>query len=153
MTVVGPVGGGTANPLGTAASGIRAGIAELTAIAGNVANADDESAPAAPGYRPITVLPAAALGGGVVAIPVPAGNPSGVLVQQPASPLADAAGTVRLPDVDLVGQMTGLVVASGTVALNIAALRRALKAYQAVLDPDAALRRVGDPGEADQIDA
>jgi hypothetical protein len=37
------------------------------------------------------------------------------------------------------------------VALNVAALRRALKAYRAANDPDEGLRRVPDADEADQI--
>lgn len=138
-------------PIGGPAAGIRSGIAEAPGIHANVTNLGDESSTAAPSYRPAAVLPAPEIGGGVVAVPVPAGPASGVRVQQPGSPVANAGGAVRLPEVDLVPQMTELVVASGTVALNVAAQRRALKAYRAVADPDEGLRRVPDAGEADQI--
>lgn len=123
-------------PIGGPATGIRGGIAEAPEIHANVTDLGDESSSATPPHRPAAVLPAPA---------------SGVRVQQPGSPVADAGGPVRLPEVDLVPQMTELVVASGTVALNVAAQRRALKAYRAVADPDEGLRRVPDAGEADQI--
>ncbi|MDH2445418.1 hypothetical protein QDR37_15840 [Amnibacterium sp. CER49] len=71
-------------------------------------------------------------------------------MQGPLPPAAEG-DALPLPHADLVPQMTGLLVASGAVALGVAARRRALKAYEAATDPEEGLRRVADADEADQV--
>jgi flagellar basal-body rod protein FlgC len=61
------------------------------------------------------------------------GNAEGRLVQDPASPLADANGMVRLPDIDMGDQMMQLMVAQRGYQANLAVIDRAKDAYQQAL--------------------
>lgn len=68
--------------------------------------------------------------GGVDVAGIELGSAEGRLVYQPTSPLADADGYVKLPDVDLSEQMTQLIMSQRGYQANLAVIERAQSAYQ-----------------------
>jgi flagellar basal-body rod protein FlgC len=72
-------------------------------------------------------------GGGVEVSAVHFGDPAGQVIYDPTSPLADAAGEVRAPAVEMATQMTELIAAQRSYQLNLAVIDRAREAYQAAL--------------------
>jgi flagellar basal-body rod protein FlgC len=54
-------------------------------------------------------------------------------VHDPQHPLADAAGYVTQPVVDLAGQMTDLMLANRTYQMNLKTVETAREAYQSAL--------------------
>jgi flagellar basal-body rod protein FlgC len=61
------------------------------------------------------------------------GPASGTEVYDPSSPLADAKGLVREPDVDMGEQMSDMMMAQRGYEMNLAVISRAQSAYQAAL--------------------
>ena len=55
------------------------------------------------------------------------------LVYDPNHPLADEAGLVNMPVVDLAGQMTDLIIANRTYQANARVITGAKEAYEAAL--------------------
>lgn len=58
------------------------------------------------------------------------GSAEGRLTYQPGSPLADADGYVRLPDIDLSEQMTQLIMSQRGYQANLSTIERAKDSYQ-----------------------
>jgi flagellar basal-body rod protein FlgC len=134
-----------------ATSGLEGAVADFTARASNVANAQDESPLAAetfgpattvgasasattpPPYTPIQVLHAAAPGGGVTtsyAAAVPASEPA----YDPASPYANSAGMVAVPRVDLAQESVGQLTDLRWFQANLAVLKAYDEMQQSLLD-------------------
>ena len=61
------------------------------------------------------------------------GSATGMLVSDPTNPLADAAGYVRRPDIDLGEQMGDLIMAQRGYQANAAVVDRAKTTYEAAL--------------------
>ena len=61
------------------------------------------------------------------------GDATGRLVHDPTNPLADAAGMVRYPDIDMGDQMTQLMIAQRGYEANLSVVDRAKDAYQQAL--------------------
>jgi len=61
------------------------------------------------------------------------GDPEGRLAYDPANPLADEDGMVRMPDIDLAEQMTSLIIAQRAYQANAAVVDRARETYLAGL--------------------
>lgn len=120
--------------INTAASGIAASLQQLNATAHNLANVQttkpmDETA--FQGERPLySENPS---GGVSVAAIIPSGTEEGIPVRQPENPQADAAGFVRLPDLDIAGEMVNLIVAEQSVAANVTTINRAVDSYRDLL--------------------
>jgi flagellar basal-body rod protein FlgC len=72
-------------------------------------------------------------GAGVTIGGIELGSEVGRLVSDPNSPLADAQGIVRQPDVDLGEQMTTMIMAQRGYQANISNLDRVRSAYQAAI--------------------
>ena len=98
------------NPIGIAASGIGAANAWLNAAADDVANADDGSSPSGPVHRAQNVQTA----------PVPSG---GVAV----------TGVTYGGEVDLVQQMTEMIVAERSIQANAVTIARSADAFAALI--------------------
>lgn len=111
--------------LGIAASGLSAQRARLDAIAGNIANAETTRGVDGTPYRRKVVrleevafeslLPRAAgsadgEGGGVRVAGVEEDTGEGALRYDPGHPDADEAGYVRMPNVDISGEMVDLMM-------------------------------------------
>ncbi len=124
--------------IGVSGSGIGAAQTWIDTIAGNLANANDAVATSQGAYAQQTPVftPTGApgsVGQGVAVSSVQLGSTIGQIAYQPKSPLADANGNVRLPAVDVAGQLLGLVAAQNAYQANTVAMNRAKQAYQAAL--------------------
>src|SRR5690348_15508353 len=73
------------------------------------------------------------VGAGVEIGGIQLGSAVGRLVSDPTSPLADAQGIVRQPDIDLGEQMTTMIMAQRGYQANISNLDRVRSAYQAAI--------------------
>ena len=71
--------------------------------------------------------------GGVRVARAEFGSTEGRLVYEPDHPLADAAGYVKYPDIDLGSQMTQMMIAQRAYQAGLAVVERATSAYQAAL--------------------
>jgi flagellar basal-body rod protein FlgC len=112
----------------TAASGIAASLAQLSSAAHNIVNVQsakgmDEAA--FQGDRP--VLTESPAGGVQVSGSAPVGTPEGVPVPD------EAGGTVRMPDIDLGGEMVQMLLAQQSVAADVNVVHRAVDAYRDLL--------------------
>lgn len=119
-------------------SGIAASQTWLNTIAGNIANMDDVSPTDEATYGEQTPIfePDAAFGQpgqGVTVAAVDEGSTAGVVESDPTSPLADAQGDVRVPDIELGGQMVNMIQAQTDYQANTSAMADARTAYQSAL--------------------
>jgi flagellar basal-body rod protein FlgC len=114
-------------------SGLTAERLRLDLIADNVANVDTVVTPGGGPYRrQVPVFAAAGVGVEVVAV---AQDPSPLRVQHdPGNPLADAAGNVQLPNVDVVREMVDMLSATRAYQANATALEDARTMVQSALD-------------------
>jgi len=123
----------------TASSGLHVYRTFLDATADNIANVNTMRptsgaafqarhvvAEAIPGVDPVEP----GVGAGVRVARAAFGDPIGRIVYQPTSPLADANGNVRAPDVDLGDEMVNMMLAQRAYQANLSTLERAKDAYQ-----------------------
>jgi len=124
---------------GVSGSGLDTYTTWLNAVSDNVANADDVSPTSGPAFQARYVEAQAVNGGpdgagaGVQVTGIALGSAAGVEVYDPSSPLADAKGLVRRPDVDMGEQMTDMMMAQRGYEANLAVINRAESAYQSAL--------------------
>jgi len=125
--------------LGISGSGIDAAQTWINTSAGNIANANDVASTASAAYQEQTpvFVPDASLpdgsAAGVAVAGIDLGSSAGVVESDPQSPLADAQGLVRVPDVSIAHELVNLVQAQNDFQANTAALERAKTAYQSAL--------------------
>lgn len=120
--------------INTAATGIAASVAQLNATAHNLANVQSTTPMDETAFQGERPLFAEHPSGGVrVSDVVPAGTEEGIPAYQPDNPQADASGFVRLPDLDIAGEMVNLVVAEQAVAANVVTINRAVDSYRDLL--------------------
>lgn len=120
--------------IGIPASGMRVYRTWLDAIADNVSNVNTITPTDRAAYQERFIVARAAQSGGVVVDGVRFGDPNGRLVYDPNHPLADANGMVRAPDMDLVDQMTSLIIAQRAYQANVTVFERARDAYLRALE-------------------
>ncbi|EAV0916387.1 flagellar basal body rod protein FlgC [Salmonella enterica] len=107
-----------------AGSALAAQSKRLNVAASNLANADSVTGPDGQPYRAKQVVDAApgqATGGVKVASVIESQAPE-KLVYEPGNPLADANGYVKMPNVDVVGEMVNTMSASRSYQANIEVL-------------------------------
>ena len=109
----------------SARDSITSSLLEMAAVANNVANMRTARPPSGEAFRGQRVI----RGGGIV----PIGTPDGVLESEPEHPAADAAGFVRMPNIDLGGEMVELMTAQRTIEANVAAIHTAVDSYRDLL--------------------
>ena len=122
---------------GISGSGLMTHRKWLDAVSDNIANVNtvrrtDEDA----FQQRMIVAEAVGYGtgeGGVRAARAEFGNAEGRLVYQPDHPLADDAGYVKYPDIDLGDQMSQMIMAQRGYQANLAVVERATEAYKAAL--------------------
>jgi flagellar basal-body rod protein FlgC len=122
---------------GISGSGLMTHRKWLDAVSDNIANVNtvrrtDEDA----FQQRMVVAEAVEYGtgeGGVRVARAEFGNAEGRLVHQPDHPLADAAGYVKYPDIDLGDQMSQMIMAQRGYQANLAVVERATEAYKAAL--------------------
>ena len=120
-----------------AGSGLNVDQTWLDTIAGNVANANDQSTPGKPVFQPqyVVAVPTSSggPGSGVAVGAIALGSAKGVLEPEPGNPKANAAGQVAVPAVDMATEMVGLSAAQNSYEANAAVLKDAVASYGAVL--------------------
>ncbi len=122
---------------GISGSGLMTHRKWLDAVSDNIANVNtvrrtDEDA----FQQRMVVAEAVEYGtgeGGVRVARAEFGNAEGRLVHQPDHPLADEAGYVKYPDIDLGDQMSQMIMAQRGYQANLAVVERATEAYKAAL--------------------
>ena len=124
------------DPISIAGSGMSVAQKWMDATANNIANINDVGPTSGPGLTGTTVIATPITNGagqGVAATTAASGAP-GVVAYDPSSPVADAAGNVRLPGIDLAAQMGDLILARASIQADAAVISRADEAYRSVLD-------------------
>lgn len=108
-------------------SALAAQSQRMNVAASNMANADSVTGPNGEPYRAKQVVfevqaaPGQETGGVKVSQLVDDPSPER-LVYQPGNPLADAKGYVRMPNVDVVGEMVNSIAASRSYQANVEVL-------------------------------
>jgi len=127
---------GTFDAIGIAGSGMGVYQTWLNAISDNLANVNTVRATSEEAFRARYVVASSVDYGtpaGTKVSSIELGSAEGRLVYEPASPLADAEGYVRYPDIDMTSQMTYLIMAQRGYQANAAVVDRAKETYQAAL--------------------
>ncbi|MCS3433589.1 flagellar basal body rod protein FlgC [Klebsiella sp. BIGb0407] len=112
------------NVFDIAGSAMAAQSKRLNVAASNLANADSATGPDGQPYRAKQVVfqvdaaPGAATGGVKVSQVIESNAPD-KLIYQPGNPLANASGYVRMPNVDVVGEMVNSMSASRSYQANV----------------------------------
>jgi flagellar basal-body rod protein FlgC len=122
--------------LGIAGTGVTVYRKWMDAVSDNLANMNDPVRTDQPAYQTHYVIARsvdAARGLGAEIAGTALSSPAGRLVYEPDHPLADSAGYVKYPDVDLGSQLTQLLMAQRGYEANLAVVDRAHDAYQAAL--------------------
>jgi len=126
----------------TASSGLGVFRTWMDAVSDNMANLDTVRPTSGAAFQARFVV-AKAVGGGQAAMTggpagatvsgIAFGDATGRLVHDPTNPLADTAGMVRYPDIDMGDQMTQLMIAQRGYEANLSVVDRAKDAYQQAL--------------------
>lgn len=131
---------GPFSALGTSASGISVMKTWVDALADNIANVNTARRTSESAFQARYVV-AQSVGGqgggigqGVRVARVELGNSDGTLIYDPSHPLADSNGLVRMPDENMVDQMTHLIVAQRAYQANVTVFERARDSYLRALE-------------------
>jgi len=120
--------------LGIAASGLNMHQAWLNAISDNIANVNDARNPSQKAFQAEYIVANEAVGNnGVEVTGVERGSAQGKLVYDPSNPVANKAGYVRMPDIDLGEQMSDLIMAQRGFEANSSMVQGAEESFQAAL--------------------
>lgn len=127
------------NAIDTAGTGIHVYQTWIDALGNNIANVNDVAPTSGPAFQATFVqaqaLPTGAdgVGGGVAVTGLPQSDAQGIVTYDKDSPVADAQGYVRRPDIDLASQMTNLIMAQRAYQANATVIDRATDVYKAGL--------------------
>lgn len=128
--------------LSIAGSGIDAMQTWIDTSGGNLANANDVARMSSPAYASQTPVLTPVVSGipgfggageGVTVSAIQLGSTAGIVQVDPNSPLANAQGEVRVPDVSMSQQLVNLIAAQEGYQANTSVITRAQAAYQAGL--------------------
>lgn len=121
--------------VGASRSGIVAATRQLDASAHNLANVSTTKPIESAAFQGGNVVLGEAPGGGVrIEASGAAGTEEGVAVDAPDDPRSGPTGRVRMPNIDIAGQMVNVVTAERMVEANVATIQRASEAYRSLLD-------------------
>jgi len=105
----------------------------LDALANNIANVNTVTSTSQNAFQAQMVMARARPDGGVDVAGIALSDPRGRVVNDPESPLADADGNVRMPEVDLASQMTQLVMAQRGFQASVQVTKNAQDTYSSAL--------------------
>jgi flagellar basal-body rod protein FlgC len=105
----------------------------LDALANNIANINTVTPTSQNAFQAQMVMARARPDGGVDVAGIALSDPQGRVVNNPESPLADADGNVRLPEIDLASQMSQLVMAQRGFQASVQVTKTAQDTYAAAL--------------------
>ena len=124
----------TFDAIGIAGSALTVHRKWLDAISDNIANVNTATSTNEAAFQERYVIARAnTVDGGVNVAGTQLGSAEGILAYDPANPLADADGMVRMPDIDLSQQMSNLIMAQRGYEANAAVVDRAKSTYEAAL--------------------
>lgn len=119
--------------IGIASTGLTLHRKWLDAVSDNLANANTATAPGEDAFQARYVIAQAGEDAGVYVAGAAYGDAEGRMVHEPDHPLADEAGYVRYPDIDLASQMSQLIMAQRGYESNAAVVDRAKAMYESGL--------------------
>ena len=126
--------------INTSGTGLSTMRSWLDVLANNIANVNTVKPTSGPAFQAsyLEVSDIAddgtGTGGGVEVTDLRKSDPAGRLTYLPSSPLADAKGYVRLPDIDMGEQMGNLIMAQRGFQANAAVVDRARDVYEAAIN-------------------
>lgn len=124
----------TFDAIGIAGSGLTVHRKWLDAVADNLANVNTITGTDGNAFQARYVIAQEGQGTtGAYVTGAALGDAEGRLVYEPDHPLADEAGYVRYPDIDMAEQMGQLIMAQRGYQANAAVVDRAKVAYEAAL--------------------
>ncbi|TFD33068.1 flagellar basal body rod protein FlgC [Cryobacterium cryoconiti] len=124
----------TFDAIGIAGSGLTLHRKWLDAVADNIANVNTVTATDGDAFQARYIVAQAGQGTtGAYVAGAALGDAEGILTFDPSNPLADEAGYVRRPDIDLAEQMSALIMAQRGYQANAAVVDRAKTSYEAAL--------------------
>lgn len=120
--------------IGIASTGLTLHRKWLDAVSDNLANVNTVTATGDDAFRARYVIAQTGEGdSGVYVAGAAYGDAEGRMVHEPDHPLADEAGYVRYPDIDLASQMGQLIMAQRGYESNAAVVDRAKAMYESGL--------------------
>jgi len=105
----------------------------LDALADNIANVNTIRRTSQKAFQAQMVIANSRPGGGVDVAGIALGDPVGRMISDPTSPLADAQGYVRAPDIDMASQMSQLVMAQRGFQASVQVTKNAQDTYTSAL--------------------
>jgi flagellar basal-body rod protein FlgC len=105
----------------------------LDALANNIANVNTIRRTSQKAFQAQMVIANARPGGGVDVTGIALSDPAGRMVSDPNSPLADANGYVRAPEIDMASQMSQLVMAQRGFQASVQVTKNAQDTYASAL--------------------
>lgn len=105
----------------------------LDALANNISNVNTVRATDEDAFQAQYVVAEAREDGGTDVAGIELGSAEGRLVYDPEHPLADEAGYVRMPDIEMADQMSSLIMAQRGYQAQVQVTKQATEAYQAAL--------------------
>lgn len=105
----------------------------LDALANNIANINTVKPTSQNAFQAQMVIAKTRPDGGVDVAGIALSDPQGRVVNDPESSLADAAGNVRMPEVDLASQMSQLVMAQRGFQASVQVTKDAQDTYSSAL--------------------
>jgi flagellar basal-body rod protein FlgC len=112
----------------------------LDALADNIANVNTAEPTSGSAFQAEYIQAQAnptgdgSVGGGVQVTGVEHSSAAGDLTYDPESPLADAKGDIRMPDIDMGEQMGNLIMAQRAFQANAAVVDKAKDMYQSAIE-------------------
>ncbi|HSP76236.1 MAG TPA: flagellar basal body rod C-terminal domain-containing protein [Cryobacterium sp.] len=124
----------TFDAIGIAGSGLTLHRKWLDAVADNIANANTVTGTDGDAFQARYIVAQAGQGTtGAYVAGTALGDAEGILTFDPSNPIADEAGYVRRPDIDMAEQMGALIMAQRGYQANAAVVDRAKSSYEAAL--------------------
>jgi len=105
----------------------------LDTLANNIANVNTAAPMTQNAFQAQMVIARARPDGGVDVAGIAESDPEGRVVNDPESALADAAGNVRMPDIDMASQMSQLVMAQRGFQASVQVTKDAQETYASAL--------------------
>jgi flagellar basal-body rod protein FlgC len=119
--------------LRVANTGLGAHQTWLDALAGNIANVNTVRSTSENAFQAKFVVFSPRTDGGVDVAGFAQSSAQGRVVNQPDSPLADADGNVRAPDVDMSSEMSQLIMAQRGYQSSVQVTKTAQDTYSSAL--------------------
>ena len=124
---------GAFDMINIAGSGLGFHQTWLDCLSYNIANVNTARRTSESAFQAQFAMAQSVQGGGVSVSGIALGDPTGRVVSQPDSPLADANGYVRMPDIDMGSQMSQLIMAQRGFQAQASVVRNAQDVYSSAL--------------------